>query len=52
MYHQSHGWFGLLGIGNFINQVLPNHLVVLALQNLARSAQEAKSSTEGCAKIW
>ena len=33
MHHQSHEYFGLVGIGNVVNQVLTNPLVVSALQN-------------------
>ena len=40
IHHQSHGYFGLLVIWNVVNQVLPNPLVVSALQNLANNAQE------------
>ena len=40
MHHQEHGLFGLLGIVNVVNKILPNHLVVSALQNLANNAQE------------
>ena len=39
MYHQAHGYFGLLGIGNLGNKVLSNLLVVSALQNLANNVQ-------------
>ena len=40
MHHQEHGLFGLLGIVNVVNKIIPNHLVVSALQNLANNAQE------------
>ena len=40
MHHKPHGYFGLLVIGNVVNQVLPNLLVVSALQNLVNNAQE------------
>ena len=39
IHHQAHGYFGLTGIGNFVN-VLPNSLLVSALLNLSTSAQE------------
>ena len=42
MNHQSHGYFGLLVIGNVGNQVLPNPLEVSDLQNLSGSIQEGK----------
>ena len=38
-----HGYFGLLGIGNVVNKVLPNPLVVSALKNLANNAQEVQN---------
>ena len=40
MNHHAHGYFGSLGIGNAVNLVLLNILVVSALQNLANNAQE------------
>ena len=39
MHHKEHRYFGLLGIGNVVNQLLPNPLVVSYLQNLDGSAQ-------------
>ena len=43
MYHQAHGSFGLIGIGNVGNQVLTKPLVVSGLQNLANNAQELRN---------
>ena len=43
MYHQAHVSFGLIGIGNVVNQVLTKPLVVSALQNLANNAQEVQN---------
>ena len=43
IHHQSHGYFGVMGIGNVVNNVLPNPLLVSTLQNLAVSAQEVKT---------
>ena len=51
MYHQAHGSFGLIGIGNVGNQVLTKPLVVSGLQNLANNAQDFKKSITGCAQI-
>ena len=42
MHHQAHGYFGLLSIGNEVNTVLPNPLIVSALQNLANNPQDIK----------
>ena len=39
IYHQAHGYFGLICIRNVVNKVLTNPLVVSALQNLANNAQ-------------
>ena len=33
-HHQGHGYFGLIGIGNVLNQVLPNPLVISAIKKL------------------
>ena len=38
IHHQEHGYLGLLGIGNVSNQVLPNALVVSAIQTLSFNA--------------
>ena len=46
MYHQSHGYFVIIGIGNVGNSVLPNLLVVLVPKNLDCSAQEVQSFYE------
>ena len=43
IYHKSHGYFILISIGNFGNQVLPNPLVVSALQKLDRNSLEVKN---------
>ena len=43
MHHQAHEYFGLLGMVNVVNQVLPNSLVVSALKNLANNSQEVKN---------
>ena len=43
MHHQAHGYFGLIGIGNVGNKVLPKPLVVSDLKNLARNAQEVQN---------
>ena len=43
MYHQAHGYFRLLGIGNVGNNVLPNPLVVSALKKVAGSVQEVQN---------
>ena len=43
MHHQGHGYFGLLDIGNFGNQVLPNPLVVSDLQNPEKNAQDLQN---------
>ena len=42
MHHQVHGYFVLIVIGNLGNQVLTKPLVVSALQNLVKNAQEVK----------
>ena len=42
MHHQSHGYFGLIGIGNVGNKSLPNTLVLSDLQNLSGSTQEVQ----------
>ena len=39
MHHQAHGYFGLIGIVNVGNKVLPNYLVVSDLQNLYKDPQ-------------
>ena len=44
MHHQARGYFGLLGIVNVGNQVLPNPLGLLALQNLSNDIQEVQNS--------
>ena len=41
IHHQGHGYFVLTGIGNVIF-ILPNHLAVSALTNLATGAIEVK----------
>ena len=43
MQHQAHGYFGLPGIRNVGNQVFPKTLVVRALQNLGKNAQELQN---------
>ena len=40
MHHQAHRYFSLIGIGNLINKIFPNVLVVSYLQNLANNTQE------------
>ena len=42
MHHKSHGYFGLIVIGNVVNLALLNPQVVSALQNLAISEQEVQ----------
>ena len=42
MKHQSYGYFGMLGIINVRNKVLPKPLIVSALNNLSGSAQEVQ----------
>ena len=51
MHHQAHGYFGLLGIGNVVNEFLPNPLVVPPLQNLSINSQKITISTTECAQI-
>ena len=43
MHHQSHGYFGLPGIENVGNQVLPKPLVVSYLPSLSKNAQEVQN---------
>ena len=43
MHHEPHGYFGLIGIVNVGNQVLPNPLVVSTLQTLGRNSQEVQN---------
>ena len=50
MYHQAHGYFRLLGIGNVGNNVLPNPLVVSALKKLAGSAQQVNYFWQGAVR--
>ena len=40
IHHQAHWYFGLTGIGNVGNNVLPKPLLASALLNLSTSAQE------------
>ena len=42
IHHQAYGYFGLMGIVNFVS-VLPNPLVLSAILNLFTSAQEVKT---------
>ena len=42
MHHQAHGYFGLIGIGNVVNQVLPKPLVLSDLQKFDASSQEVQ----------
>ena len=51
MHNHAHGYFGLAGIGNVVNQVLPNPLVVTSIQNLENNAQEVKIYITGCSHI-
>ena len=39
MHHQAHGYFGFLGIGNVLNQVHPNPLVISDLKKLSNNEQ-------------
>ena len=39
MHHQAHEYFGMLGIRNVGNKVLPNLLVISALQKLDNDAK-------------
>ena len=41
--YQDRGYFGLLGIGNVGNNVIPNPLVVSYLQNLAGDPQQVQN---------
>ena len=43
MHHQAHVYFGLLIIGNIVNRVLPNLLVLSDLQKLTKNAQEVQN---------
>ena len=43
MNHQAHGYFGLLGIGNVGNQVIPDPLVVSNLQNMDGDTQTVQT---------
>ena len=40
VHHQAHGYFVLSGIGNVVNNVLSNPLVVSALLSLSKTPQE------------
>ena len=42
MHHQPYGYFGLIGIGNVVNQIFKKPFVVSTLQNLDNDAQEVK----------
>ena len=42
-HHQAHGYFGLSGIVNVENNVLPEYLLVSALLNLANTPQEVQN---------
>ena len=42
-HHQAYKYFVLLGIGNVGNKVLPNPLVLSALQNLSSTPQEVQN---------
>ena len=46
IHHQAHGYFGLLVIGNVVNQFLTNPLVVSDLKNLANYGQEVQNFYE------
>ena len=43
MHQQAHGYFGLLGIGNVENKVLPKPLAVSGIQNLANNDREVQN---------
>ena len=43
MHHQAHGYFGMIDIRNVGNQVIPNALVLSALQNLSKNSQEVQN---------
>ena len=43
MHHQAYGYFGMIGIVNVGNTVLPNPLVVSALQNSSNNSQEVQT---------
>ena len=42
MHHQENGYFGLIVIGNFGNQVLQNPLIVSDLKNLEKNVKEVQ----------
>ena len=42
IHYQAHGYFGLSGIGNVVNNVLSNPLVVSDLLSLANNPQEVQ----------
>ena len=51
MNHKAYGYFGLLGIGNVVNQVLTNPLVVSSIKKLSKNAKEIKKYMTGCTQI-
>ena len=46
MYHQAHGYFVLLDIGNIGNQGLPNPLLVSVLKNYPKIHRKYKNLYE------
>ena len=51
IHHQAHGYFRMLGIGNVVNQVISNPLVVSAIQKLDSNVQEVQMFMTGCSQI-
>ena len=43
IHHQVHGYFGLIGIGNIGNKVLPNPMVLSVLQSLSNDQQDVQN---------